>query len=396
MDPENEDYAHSVLWQASRDFDIRRFEWNGRPSKRDQVASRYLKQTPTELAREVLAKTPRCKSVTRHSHSSNLNEVTEILCFYKPSLLDALIEGTIAEQKHEDEDIGKQLSEIEHETTTCPGIYYQALVDEFGHSPLPRQLLEMCHLLRKYANDQHQNVISVIDAHRTHRKGIRKPVTQDSQVYLRCAKEKRIIPSRIHQILDFCDALEKRITSMKNSQRSVPMAGPLVLVGYSTNVKRRQREHQGHRSSNHIMNLAENICQILHGRDFHMDSSVVFPIKNPRHVELAEIVITRITQATTDVGGGFCHYPAGCNNPMPKEWSKTTPAKKCERPLAPKKLKKTCRDACLADKHEVEGRRHLPMKKKTLETGRKHVIQNNRDELGATANSIIRQQHRHK
>ena len=107
------------------------------------------------------------------------------------------------------------------------------------------------------------------------------------QKYLHGENDTEPVPQHIAWVLQFCDALERRVKTDLAIEKH-----PLREVGYSTNVQRRLREHIAHHNSNFLMNLADTICGIEFPGQFHFSQFIVALQYAPEQGATAEILLT--------------------------------------------------------------------------------------------------------
>ncbi|KAL8686376.1 MAG: hypothetical protein Q9224_005464, partial [Gallowayella concinna] len=190
-----------------------------------------------------------------------------------PDLLTAIIEGQV-ERKAEipGSSVSKALLKLDFHKQLPPSIYQNAICDREGNSPTPSQWLKIHHLMQQYVSateaghdlaervDQIIHPSEAFSVPRTRAdKRLRRYTDFDSTT-----GKRRSEPCRLRRsiIWDFTEELSKRLSVEVESERDhIPLVAPVVEIGFSTNVRRRLRDHRKHERSNYIMNLAQALFE---------------------------------------------------------------------------------------------------------------------------------------
>lgn len=87
----------------------------------------------------------------------------------------------------------------------------------------------------------------------------------------------------------------------------------LLYVGYAAKADRRKRQHEAcGKLANWLATLVQATCNVLWGRgQFKMHFMVICVLGEPGQASIAEMLLTRITGAYYNTGGGFCIDVAG-------------------------------------------------------------------------------------
>jgi hypothetical protein len=292
-----------------------------------------------------------------------------------PRLLKSVLWGNLAVDKRNDVALKAILKKLWDQAEHQAGIYHQQLVDDNGHSATPNQLLRALDVMLGYTKGCGHELSDAIEgsipaelANRIdnvkgravgmdettrdpypYRKymwtetyvqralkpgeflraagrndAVQDPAEDDEQPR-RQAKSKGIVrlnSNAIKSMLTFAERLRQRLASIPEASRDLPLAHPLVEVGYSKRCIPRLKQHAAHRKSNYLMNLMDAVFILFSADDneplfdqvYHIDQDIIYLIYSPEQSEISEIGWTKLAEGYIHNGGGFNHYPAGMSN----------------------------------------------------------------------------------
>lgn len=230
-----------------------------------------------------------------------------------PAAFTAAVEGNLISQLQADSDFQDEYAVIQQRAHKQPSIYIHLLVDEDGISVSPNQYLIIRDIVLDYLSDSQSS------QHAWHIDNITPPaVTKQASAeghrkYLQTTTRS---PKRVAMLHRFCQGVQNRWDLTPTSLRDTPFAYPPGECGYSKNSHVRLTQHRAHRSSNHLMNLVEDICTSLYqsgvfAQHFSMHQFIIYLIFRPSRAAIAEIFCSGLLQVWVENGGGFNAYPAG-------------------------------------------------------------------------------------
>ncbi|KAL9027055.1 MAG: hypothetical protein Q9196_004366 [Gyalolechia fulgens] len=243
-----------------------------------------------------------------------------------PDLLRAIIEGQVARKARMlGHPLSMHLSRMMDDRDTPPSIYQNALCDHEGISPTPFQWRFICRVMQCYVSsstegdliatllDQTMNASTTWPVPTTGRERKFRRYTEGVRHSLRECTE--ISVERRARVSYFVQQLLPHLEAEIACGRGyVPLVAPVVEIGFSDNVHERLREHRKHRSSNHIMNLAEAAFEFRYEGRFCIQQQIIYSCWREDQSWPGEIFLTRLAQGYTTNGRGFSHYGAGFSN----------------------------------------------------------------------------------
>ena len=251
-----------------------------------------------------------------------MEELVVILASMNEDLLKAIIDGSLpqkAELLHTE--VWNALEKIPMDEHT-PSIYVNCVCDGIGLSPTPTHCQVICELMSTYigetveGNDLARKVDQLIYPSESWPteladRGLRRYTEWRS--YL---ERRKLRPSgRRTLVAYFLEQMKERITKeVKLGRAHVPLAAPVIEVGFTINPKRRLYEHRHHTNSNYIMNLTEAMFQHQYPGLFRLQQKVIYTCWRDTQPWLGEIIFAQLGQWYTKGGRGFSHYPAGYSN----------------------------------------------------------------------------------
>ncbi|KAL8991855.1 MAG: hypothetical protein Q9169_007593 [Polycauliona sp. 2 TL-2023] len=243
----------------------------------------------------------------------------------EPELLTAIIEGQVARKAEiPNSSVCNCLLKMSQTNNLPPSIYQNSICDHEGFAPTPCQWAEIHDLMQTYISKtpEGDNLAAVVDQVIHPSKSFPAPETDGDQRFRRYIDfnpqngERRLEPSnkRRANIHGFATELFPRLEGDAAEPLHVPMAAPVVEIGFSDNVLVRLRHHQEHQGSNYIMNLAQALFEYRYPTFFCLKQHVIYHCFTAEQPWTSEIILTRLAQGYIANGCGFSHYGAGFSN----------------------------------------------------------------------------------
>lgn len=308
------------------------------PQNRNETANEYMKNLidsgKSKLAFLIMQKdasgphnTPLRKYTqdTRSKKSWALSEITGILASMDHELLKSLIDGSLPRKAEIPAgQVSNALQRIQDQKPSPPSIYQNCICDQMGISPTPVQWELVCgHMLEYVQGGKESNELAMVVDQLIYptddwppqlaRRGLRRYTEWRS--YIEGDGDRQ--PSFAHRgmVRYFVSEMMSRIKDdLQGGRGHIPLASPVIEIGFSINTNYRLREHRKHQQSNYLMNLAEAMFKHLYPGSFRLQQLVIYACYRPSHPWFSEIILTQLGQGYTDGAGGFSHYPAGRSN----------------------------------------------------------------------------------
>ncbi|KAL8676067.1 MAG: hypothetical protein Q9186_007378 [Xanthomendoza sp. 1 TL-2023] len=242
-----------------------------------------------------------------------------------PDLLTAIIEGQV-ERKAEipGSSVSKALLKLDFHKQLPPSIYQNAICDREGNSPTPFQWSKVHNLMQDYLSDTEEgNELAVRVDQIIHpseafplpktsaAKRLRRYTDFDSTTGKRSSEPCLL---RREFLSDFTKELNKRLgAEVASGGLHVPLVAPVVQVGFSSDVRRRLRDHRKHERSNYIMNLAQALFEDQYPEMFCLKQHIIFHCFCIDQPWSSEILLTRLAQGYFSNGGGFSPHGPGAS-----------------------------------------------------------------------------------
>jgi hypothetical protein len=115
---------------------------------------------------------------------------------------------------------------------------------------------------------------------------------------------------RVENVWLFCRQL---LAECERCEAEEQLLKSLLYIGYAVRADRRKLQHEAcGKSASWLATLDQTICNILWGRGhFKMHFMVICLLGHKRQGSIAEMLLTGITGAYYNAGGGFCIDVAG-------------------------------------------------------------------------------------
>ncbi|KAL9001652.1 MAG: hypothetical protein Q9188_005379 [Gyalolechia gomerana] len=267
--------------------------------------------------------------------SSGMREMPNIVAYrwivammtsIDPDLLRAIIEGQVERKARIlGTSLSMHLSAMMNDRDPPPSIYQNALCDHEGMSPTPFQWRAVCRLMTRYVSStsEGEELAMMIDQTLNPSSTWPVPSRQRERKFRRYTEGVRhslsecTEPSveRRARVRDFVQKLLPRLDAeIALGRGHVPLVAPVVEVGFSDKVHARLSDHRKHRSSNHLMNLAEAAFEYQYEGRFCLQQHIIYNCWRGDQPWASEILLTRLAQGYTTNGGGFSHHGAGFSN----------------------------------------------------------------------------------
>lgn len=230
-----------------------------------------------------------------------------------PAVFAAAVDGNLMTRMSNDADLQREYAVVQERAHYQPSIYIHLLADERGVAPSPNQYLAVRDMVLDYLAE------GQVSEHAWHLDNITPPAVSrvaSAQGHRKYLHTNSRLPNRVEVLRHYCDGVQKRWLETPAALRDTPFRFPPGECGYSIHSHFRLSQHRAHRSSNYVMNLAEDICTYLHrtGRleqHFRMHQFIIYLIFRPSQAAIAEILCSGLLQVWVGNGGGFNAHPAG-------------------------------------------------------------------------------------
>ena len=305
---------------------------------RNEIANEYLNtllgKGKSQLALLVMQKDasgPHSTPLRRYTEGSYseknwaLGEIISILASMDNELLKSLIDGSLSRKAEIPAfDVSNALQRMRDQKPYPPSIYQNCICDRMGISPTPIQWERVCNSMLEYirggddSNDLAFKVDQLIyptDQWPTHlaRLGLRRYTEWRS--FIEDDGDRRLSSRHRGMVRHFVSEMMIRIkVDLSSGKGNIPLAAPVIEIGFSINPLHRLREHRQHQQSNYLMNLAEAMFKHVYPGTFRLQQLVIYACYGPSHPWFSEIILTQLGQGYTEGAGGFSHYPAGRSN----------------------------------------------------------------------------------
>ncbi|KZM18608.1 uncharacterized protein EKO05_0000661 [Ascochyta rabiei] len=230
-----------------------------------------------------------------------------------PRVFFAAVEGSLVGRMISDTELQAEYASIQQRAHHQPSIYAHLLADDRGNAPTPNQCLVIRDMVQDYLSGDPSEHAHTID-NVTPPLVLLEASTKGYRKYLHTPSTDRS-PKRVATLQRFCSGITLRYTQTSPHLHNTPLPYPPSEVGYALQAHRRLAQHRAHRSSNHVMNLVEDICTQLFRTNaltqhFEMHQFVIYLIFRPSQAAIAEIFCSGLLQCWVE-GGGFNACPAG-------------------------------------------------------------------------------------
>lgn len=268
------------------------------------------------------------RGYTQGTHAKKswaMKEILDILASMENELLKSLIDGSLPKKAEiTGSAVWRALQRMAGQNPSPPSIYQNCICDHMGLSPTPRQWECVCSFMLLYikGGQESDDLAMEVDQliyptqkwpPRLARLGLRRYTEWRS--YVEDDGDRN--PSSRHRqmVKHFVSEMRSRIEGdLQSGKGNIPLAAPVIEIGFSINSVSRLREHRQHQQSNYLMNLAEAMFRHTYPGTFRLQQLVIFACYRPSHPWFSEIILTQLGQGYTEGAGGFSHYPAGRSN----------------------------------------------------------------------------------
>lgn len=237
------------------------------------------------------------------------------LCSMPEKVIYELICGNLKHAYDTDDELRHTLDMFEKQAKRHPCIYARSLTTAEGDLMSTDQARRLVKWLQRYISDditirEHercQEAFRRIDAEFGTQKRVVHP--EADRAYLASRSNARLT-CRVDNVRLFC---QKLIAECDRCEANDVPLKPLIYIGYAARADRRKRQHEAcGASANWLATLAQALCNVLWGRgSFKMHFMVICLLAEKRQGVVAEMLLTRITVAYYNTGGGFCIDVAG-------------------------------------------------------------------------------------
>ncbi|RMZ70069.1 1114670KZM18619.1 methyltransferase [Pyrenophora seminiperda CCB06] len=230
-----------------------------------------------------------------------------------PSVFAAAVDGTLVSQMRSDTNLEKQYTDILERAHHQPSIYAHFLTDKYGKSPSANQYLTVRDMVSDYLVQGEASEHAWQLDNISHPFVTKQASAQGHRKYLHTSQRSA---KRVEAFYRFCHGIQTRWLETPASLRDTPFEYPPAECGYSKDSHVRLAQHRAHQSSNHVMNLVEDVCTHLHRtgifeHHFTMHQFIIYLIFQQSQAAIAEIFCSGLLQVWVENGGGFNAYPAG-------------------------------------------------------------------------------------
>jgi len=239
----------------------------------------------------------------------------QTLCSMPERVVIELISGNLKQAYDSDVDLRQTLDGFEELAKSHPCIYTRSLTTADGQPMTIVQARRLVKWLQRYVSDDPE-----IEEHLTCREAFRRIDAEFGSKWARAnpsatraylsSKASSRLECRVDNVLLFCQQLLAECARCEAEK--IPLK-PLTYIGYAAKADRRKRQHEAcGKSSNWLATLVQATCNVLWGRGvFKMHFMVICLLAHSRQGMIAEMLLTRISRAYYNMGGGFCIDVAG-------------------------------------------------------------------------------------
>jgi hypothetical protein len=220
------------------------------------------------------------------------------------------------------QDVFVPVSDWMKEASSDAPVIYAVLVTnrrDGGKSPTPAELQQVIVQMRRYARTEPDFInesLAIDNAFRRNgSKSTRIEVASGRAFWLckRVGGRRVRVGGRTEIIIQFCDALEKRLGKLTAAEQKLPLTHALLYIGYALNFNLRRTEHEKG-ESNFLMHLVVCVCQTLFPGRYELDAYPVCFLAVETEVKCAELSLALIADSFASTGGGFnIATPGGSN-----------------------------------------------------------------------------------
>lgn len=308
------------------------------PQNRNKMANEYLETLSKEgtaglawLVMQEDASGPHSTPLRKYTEGTRpkktwaLSEIIDILVSMNTELMKSLIDGSLSRKAEiTTGEVSIALQRILDQKPLPPSIYQNCICDAMGISPTPLQWERVCTLMLEYVRGGNESddlailvdqLVRPTEEWPPHlaKRGLRRYTEWRSFI----VDDGDTAPSRRHRdmVRRFVSEMLKRIEGdLQNGKGNIPLAAPVIEIGFSIKYVCRLREHRRHEQSNYLMNLAEAMFKHAYHDTFRLQQLVIYACYRPSQPWFSEIILTQLGQGYTEGAGGFSHYPAGRSN----------------------------------------------------------------------------------
>ena len=186
-----------------------------------------------------------------------------------------------------------------------------------GSSPTPNELLGAIGLLRRYVSlqPQYDALVEDIDGARSPKAATRSRSGVNKHQFLTKLVDgrRKWIQGRIAVVLEFCDAVQKRLEEISPEKRDRPLKRAMQYIGYTFAYRQRQMDHQKG-STAFLMQLTYSVFEVMQPGDFRISAYPLCYLASPKEAKIGETLLMLLGDSFTSTGGGFNYRPPGQNN----------------------------------------------------------------------------------
>jgi hypothetical protein len=237
------------------------------------------------------------------------------LCSMPEKAIRELLFGNLKQAYDSDVEFRDALDSFEERAKKHPCIYTRSLTTADGQLMTITQARRLVKWLQRYVSDD-----QAIQNHPTCKEAFRRIDSEfgnqwrhasphAARAYL-ASKSSPRQDCRVENVRLFCQQLLAECDTCEAENRPLK---PLLYIGYAARADRRKRQHEAcGKSANWLATLAQAICNVLWGRgQFKMHFMVICLLAEKSQGTIAEMLLTRISGAYYNAGGGFCIDVAG-------------------------------------------------------------------------------------
>jgi hypothetical protein len=237
------------------------------------------------------------------------------LCTMPDRVIHELIRGNLKEAYDSDASLRERLDAFQERAKKHPCIYARSLTTADGQPMTISQARRLVKWLQRYVSDD-----ETIQNHPTCKEAFhwidaefggqwKRASPHAERAYL-ATKSSIRLESRVGNVLLFCQQL---LVECDRCESNGIALKPLLYIGYAARADCRKRQHEAcGKFANWLATLVQALCNVLWGRGyFKMHFMVICLLAAKSQGIVAEMLLTRITGAYYNVGGGFCIDVAG-------------------------------------------------------------------------------------
>ncbi|KAK4500944.1 hypothetical protein PRZ48_006750 [Zasmidium cellare] len=241
-------------------------------------------------------------------------ECVSLLASIPHRALLAILGSGLTKQKLTDEELRADLQESRNRSVKQPNCYHLELCDPQGNGPTIAEMRKFCSIARRYAwpeTPEDGELAIQIDQ-------VKYTLTEKEKRQRRQTNARRYLSSGPQDntrknLRIFLENLELELDKLSGEDDNARVPFLLNDIGYTDDgIRRIEKDHTQHKSSNDLMNLWEAISVAFYKeKKYRMRGDVIHLCCKKGQAPYSEILFSILTQSYISTGKGFNGAPAG-------------------------------------------------------------------------------------